>query len=273
MHAYAGVPSAILNPLPKPSRFQNFYGAFKNALPASIALGGRAGIGRAAAIAAGKAFPQVAIPLAVASEAKRALTESIRGLRDFAENLVNANRHFALYNADIANAYATLSLGDYRRNVQTATATAPGLTNLVRAVDDLRDSMQPFRIASANLQNALGSFGAGALGEALDKLQFIPNFFNNLYNATGTSAGDVGSGAVNAIVYAFWSSPGAVLLSSTLGALQEFLKGWGIDIKKWLQNNDPKGQPLGPWNEFFLQQMGAGRQGPMNPRFNKPPFQ
>jgi hypothetical protein len=270
-----GRPHAPYAPL-GPSRLDRFRDHVRDAI-AGGAAGRPGGIGRTAAGALGAAFPEASIPLAIAVEAKRVIEGAIKGLHDFAETTVEANRHLGMYSAEVAGAYMRLSLGNFRRNLDLADRTGHGTADLVRAVDAMRDALQPYRAASTSLGNQAAGAAAGFTGELAMKLEAIPNAINRLSDSIG-NVEDLGKLFADLLVGAFWASPAGLALQALMKALETWFPDIADELKKLVAAQPKPNAAMGAWDAFIRHEAGPNRMPPLNPRRGpfvpvRPPFQ
>lgn len=61
-----------------------------------------------------------------------------------ADHMIKAGKSLAKFNGQLAGAYAMSSLREFQRNIRSADSRSESLSALIEAVDDWRDTTQPF---------------------------------------------------------------------------------------------------------------------------------
>lgn len=178
-------PSPPPPPKPPPTRFQRFQQTFQKYAGPSMMFG--RGAGRAAMMAAGAAFPELAIPAAILGEFVGSLKRSIQGLHDFAEGMVSVNRGLVPFSPRLMGGYFQLGVHEFQRSADLARRTEETGLGLVKAVDQMRSSLQEFRVAQRNLQNFAGTAGASFLDAAAKDFAPFANAFNQLFGGKGAA--------------------------------------------------------------------------------------
>jgi hypothetical protein len=171
-------------------RAGQFGSTFSRALPAAVAFGGEMGASRAAMMAMGAAAPEVAIPLALASEGKRALEEAVRAVKAFSQHVTDENRRLAHFSPGIAQNLSLLDLHNYQRVASLARATEPTGVSYLRAQDRLREARYPHEVAQGNASNMLGSAAAGFGTGFSEATKVLPEMFEWL-RSTFDPQGDI----------------------------------------------------------------------------------
>jgi hypothetical protein len=240
----------------QPQRLDEALGRFREAAPYTAAYGGVQGMKHAALGALTASAPEIGVPLQLADRAFDELKELPNRMREFSEQIHNANRALAPFAPRLAMADAMLQLHEFRRTMALASATENTAVDLTRSVDRTRDSFLPYDVLSRNVQNMAGgaasAFTRGAADEGrtlVEILEWLRGHFDQGWieqfaEIMGKSFTDAAAGII----------PGGTAVLHIL----EYIKDW-LQIKTI--------EPVikeGPWEAMIKHQAGPLRAAPLH---------
>jgi hypothetical protein len=234
-------------------RFRAAARRFRRIAPHAAAFGGARGLTNAAGATLGLAFPEIAIPLAIAGGVAHEIQNLPRQLREFAEHIRDANRELVPFAPRLALAEVQLQMGDFRRTLGLARETEPTAVTLTQSINEMRTALFPFQVAGRNAQNMLGTAAAGVTTGGANQLQPLADLGEHLRRAldptgerTQAVAEAVGAAIVNTITG--YLGPIVNQINQLLG-VQQIKPGAGVQ---------------GPWDAMILQEAGPNRMQPLH---------
>jgi hypothetical protein len=242
-------------PPPTPGFFQNLGQHFQQTV-ARQARYGYGNLGGAARGALMAAAPEVGIPLEITRAAMNTAKEAVKGLHDFVEQTLAANRALAPFSAKLQQSYAQLSLNDLRRTMALSKTLEDPAASLVRFTDDMRQALQPFVIASHQAGMTGAAFGAGAVGGLAQSFRPIADLVTGLKDLADPEGGLANSVGM-AVASGFASF--TPFLGQLLAAIELINKTLGFG-----EAGEAVGAG-GPWESMILHEAGPMRSDPIRP--------